>query len=76
MNAEQAAAVELRRALLLGRPSVRDLAEDETAPLADCLRAYLAYLPGGIGSIADVLLKRAATELGISEVYADDRRLH
>lgn len=51
--------------LLLGRPSVRDLAEDETASLADGLRAYLAYTGGGIGSIADVLLKRAAKELGI-----------
>lgn len=55
------------RHLLLGRPSVRDMAEDNSAPLADCLRAYLAYTDGGIGSIADVLLMRAAKELGITD---------
>jgi hypothetical protein len=53
------------RPLLLGRPSVRELAEDESVPLADGVRAYLAYTRGGIGSIADVLLERACRELGI-----------
>jgi hypothetical protein len=56
-----------RRALLLGRASVRDLAEDETAPLEDAVRAYLAYTNGGIGSIADVLLQRACRELKNNE---------
>lgn len=51
--------------LLLGRPDVRTLAEDESASLADAYRAYNAYLPGGIGSIADVLLVRALRELGV-----------
>ncbi len=55
--------------LLLGHADVRDLAEDETAALADGIRAYLAYTRGGIGSIADVLLQRAAGELGIGDVY-------
>lgn len=53
--------------LLLGRNSVRELAEDESASLADAYRAYIAYTHGGIGSIADVLLVRALRELGVIE---------
>jgi hypothetical protein len=55
-----------RKSLLMGRASVRDLAEDETAPLRDAVLAYLTYTNGGIGSIADVLLSRACKALAAS----------
>ena len=51
--------------LLRGRDSLRTLAEDETADLADVISAWWNMVPNRGSSIADILLMRACDKLDI-----------